>query len=334
MADSADVADRYKGKPEIEICYGGEADLHKHLVDCTKNPGHLGFIPVKDFTMDHLPAGYHDDDFFESIQTLIDLTVFIKVYYTSADRPMFASYFNSQYPAYDIRGSSVLRTGSGRIWRVYRFNNRRDLSCNCPKCENSTSPSKDFADITIITVPHVVFDDSEAKHAKCLINFDGQKSPSVTLEIGRLNCIDVERDLCLLTFVTCDVALIDRLYDKWSRFDKLCVKINKVIKTQADKSDKKTPATFSRKFADDQQLTVIVSHPHGCPKQVSVGHSTNKDENEEWTRYTYTTATCPGSSGAPVYILEAGEVFMSHLHSGANDRGNYSSAWPWGSDVM
>ncbi|XP_059148084.1 uncharacterized protein LOC131935601 isoform X3 [Physella acuta] len=69
------------GNHEAEMCYGGEADLHKHVTGCKKNPGHKGFIPLKDFNTKYLPARYHDDDLMsETIKTMAALTVQVDRY--------------------------------------------------------------------------------------------------------------------------------------------------------------------------------------------------------------------------------------------------------------
>ncbi|XP_059148126.1 uncharacterized protein LOC131935637 isoform X2 [Physella acuta] len=68
------------GNHEAEMCYGGEADLHKHVTGCKKNPGHKGFIPLKDFKSNCLPSRYHDDKIVsKTIKTLAALTVQVSV---------------------------------------------------------------------------------------------------------------------------------------------------------------------------------------------------------------------------------------------------------------
>ncbi|XP_059162125.1 uncharacterized protein LOC131945134 isoform X2 [Physella acuta] len=109
------------GHHEAEICYGGEADLHKHYTSCKKNPGHVNFIPVNDFNLDHLPSRYHDVIMLELIKALSALTVLIKVKYTSLERPKTVASFSGQYPFYNNRGSDVLRTGTGRVCGVVKY---------------------------------------------------------------------------------------------------------------------------------------------------------------------------------------------------------------------
>ncbi|KAH9508827.1 hypothetical protein Btru_050157 [Bulinus truncatus] len=80
------------------------------------------------------------------------------------------------------------------------------------------------------------------------------------------------------------------------------------------------------------KLIFIVSHPHGCSKQVSVGHWLDEyNVAFGFDRFTYTTCTCPGSSGAKVHCVgyEGDGVwgFYQYVHSGSlNSKLNYSGA--------
>ncbi|XP_059162126.1 uncharacterized protein LOC131945136 [Physella acuta] len=166
------------GHHECEICYGGEADLHKHYTSCKKNPGHVNFIPVNDFNLDHLPSLYRDVIMLEQIKALSALTVLIKVKYTSLARPKSVPCFSGRYPFYNTRGSDVLRTGTGRVSRVDRYTESDNKgTCPCGKCQHSDTPSKVWGEVWVRTATHVVFDDSEARQTKCVVGLDDNKSP-------------------------------------------------------------------------------------------------------------------------------------------------------------
>ncbi|XP_059162158.1 uncharacterized protein LOC131945156 [Physella acuta] len=182
------------GNHEAEICYGGEADLHKHCADCKKNPGHVNFIPVNDFNLDHLPSRYRDVIMLELIKTLSALTVLIKVKYTSLERPKSVPCFSGQYPFYNTRGSDVLRTGTGRVCEVYKYT-RNDIwgTCPCGKCQHSDTPSKVWGEVCILTATHVVFDDSEARQTSCILGFDDNKNPGIPLNVMKVERADVEK---------------------------------------------------------------------------------------------------------------------------------------------
>ncbi|XP_059162137.1 uncharacterized protein LOC131945147 [Physella acuta] len=247
------------GHHETEICYGGEADLHKHCAECHKNPGHVNFIPVNDFNLDHLPSRYRDVIMLELIKILSALTVLIKVKYTSLKRPKSVPCFSGQYPFYNTRGSDVLRTGTGRVWHVVKYTESDNkVTCPCDKCQHSDTPSKVWGEVCVVTATHVVFDDSEARQTKCVVGFDDIKRYGVSLDILGVGEADIEGDVCRFTCVSCDLELLDELDKMCRHFDDLCEKVEDKYK----------------RFDDVDKLTVIVSHPHGCPKQVSV---------EEWT---------------------------------------------------
>ncbi|XP_059143453.1 uncharacterized protein LOC131930833 [Physella acuta] len=305
----------HPGNHEAEMCYGGEADLHKHVTGCKKNPGHKGFIPLKDFNASCLPSRYPDDLMFETIKTLAALTVQVKTKFTSLERPEFYPGTQVPYPCYKDRGRHVMRLGTGRVCSVYK-STESDIwgTCRCAKCQVSATPSKVWGEVYVLTATHVVFDESEARQTRCVLGFDDNKSPVVSLDGWEVwDEANIEKDRCMLRYVTCDLELVDELYKMRWHFHDLCEEVENKY----------------RRFFDVDKLTVIVSHPHGCPKQVSVGQWTHKRERDygnysKYIRYWYTTCTCPGSSGATVYRLGYDVLLYDHPHSGSNSEGNYS----------
>ncbi|XP_059160868.1 uncharacterized protein LOC131944329 [Physella acuta] len=299
------------------MCYEGEGDLHKHVTGCKKNPGHKGFIPLKDFNASCLPSRYHDDDLMsETIKTFAALTVQVKTQFTSLKRPEFYPGTQDLYPFYNDKGSQVMRLGTGRICWADKYTDSKE-TCRCSKCQVSATPSKVWGEICVLTSAHVVFDDSEARQTSCILGFDDNTRPGVSLDGWKVGGAEIERDRCVLIYVTCDsnaLELVDEMDTVCQRFYSLCEKVK----------DK-----YGR-FIDDDKLTVIVSHPHGCPKLVSVGQWTRKEERVDghtWTRYWYTTSTCPGSSGAPIFMLGYCGRLYRHSHSASNSEGNYSGEW-------
>ncbi|BFZ25944.1 hypothetical protein BsWGS_28983 [Bradybaena similaris] len=95
---------------------------------------------------------------------------------------------------------------------------------------------------------------------------------------------------------THDLKLAQRLHQRCQQRDELRNKIfNKPLHTWNFKRRRPSP--------DKQPLLFIVSHPHGCSKQISLGrwisaHSLYRNMHS----YRYTAATCQGSSGARVYL--------------------------------
>ncbi|XP_059148072.1 uncharacterized protein LOC131935599 [Physella acuta] len=300
------------GNHEAEMCYEGEADLKNYVTGCKKNPGHKGFIPLKDFNRNCLPSRYHDDDLMcETIKTMAALTVQVKTKFTSLERPEFYPGTQVPYPCYNDRENHVMRLGTGRVYGVDKYTESDRKTCRCAKCQVSATPSKVWGEVCVSTARHVVFDDSEARQTSCVLGFDDNKSPVVSLDDWEVVWADIGRDRCELRYVTCDLELVDKLDKMYQRFNCLCREVR-------DKYDR---------FVNLDKLTVIVSHPHGCPKQVSVGKWTRKHKRDGYTRYWYTSCTCPGSSGACVYRPGYVGFWYLHPHSGSNSEGNYSGEY-------
>ncbi|XP_059151288.1 uncharacterized protein LOC131937702 [Physella acuta] len=316
MASGEDISTYFTGAHEVQECLEGqgEIDLHTHLANCKKNPGHKNFVPLNQLSLAHFPSGYHDNDVYDLTKAIADLTVRIAVKLTSTDRPEFVPGTKDPYPCYDTRGQNSLSTGTGTVWEVTKYTEGMKgytyRTCPCPECDHSDTPSKVWWRVDMVTATHVVFDESEARQSSCRLWFDDDKSPVVKIYGWKVVASKADIDGCVLWCATHDVDVADKLEQMTRRFDDLCGKV-------IDKY-------LSRRDVD--KVTIIVSHPHGCSKQVSVGHWVDRQEVGLGTRYTYTTCTCPGSSGAWVYRLGGGRSL--HPHSGVNSLGlNYSGEW-------
>ncbi|XP_059161191.1 uncharacterized protein LOC131944530 [Physella acuta] len=317
MASGEDISTYFTGTHEVQECLEGqvEVDLHTHLANCKKNPGHKNFVPVNQLSVEHFPSGYHDNDVYDITKAIADKTVRIAVKLTSLKRPEFVRGTKNPYPCYNTRGQNSLHTGTGWVVDVIRYTEGEDgRTCPCPECDHSDTPSKVWWQVVVRTATHVVFDESEARQSSCRLWFDDDQSPVVKIYGWKVSWPDTEGDVCDLYCVTHDVDVGDKLEEMVWRFSDLCYKVMNKYKDRRDVD----------------KLTIIVSHPHGCSKQVSVGHWVDRQEvdrqevGEGDTRYTYTTATCPGSSGAGVYRF-GWDWGPEHPHSGTNSGGlNYS----------
>ncbi|KAH9490897.1 hypothetical protein Btru_039724 [Bulinus truncatus] len=349
---------------DVQFYEGSEIVLQKLKKGCLKNPGHQNFIPVHQFTIEKLPAKYRDPDIYDLIKVTSDLTVRIHSPYVSLKRPTFLPGSTSPYSRSAKKGKVDGATGTGRVWEVlndgeisedpedqmftdadeYNETSQGDTqgnasspennsdsvlgarqyrprfrTCPCKTCKSSDTPSKQFVWVKVITARHVVFNNKEAERATCRLFFDEENknktSENVLLTVVEMVTLNPELDWCWLRCVTCDLGLASRLKDLCKRRFDLWMKVNE---------------KFS-KLRDENNLTVIVSHPHGCSKQISIGDRVDIEVvKTEWTKYYYTTATCPGSSGATVIML--GYVGTDdHVHSGgkvvkssASDRVNWN----------
>ncbi|XP_059168168.1 uncharacterized protein LOC131950136 isoform X2 [Physella acuta] len=301
-----------------------ENDLHTTTVDCRKNPGHPEFIPVYNFTIEHLPPGYQNDDIFSYIKTLSDLTGRVTAKFSSLNRPRYVEGSRDPYPCYNVRGQHRLRTGSGFIVSVSRQDCNHDpnsRTCPCHECENSDTPAKVYYLINVQTAAHVVFDTSEARQSVVRLRYDDEYSPVVKVCGVRVTDKNVAKDTSLVQFVTHDLDL--------------GLELSQLL-TRLHEREQHIKELFTMSEID--KLTIIVSHPHGGFKQISVGQWVHKESitstlDHEHTRYTYTTCTCPGSSGAAVFILGDAmprvqkRYLTTHVHRGAQSDGNNISAF-------
>ncbi|KAH9498996.1 hypothetical protein Btru_004175 [Bulinus truncatus] len=312
-----------QGNIETELSNGTEADLHRHCKDCKKNPDHKGFTPVETFSLQNLPDEHHDTDLYEVIKAVAELTVRVTVKFISLNRPEFWPGTDILYPFYNMRGKENCRTGTGMVFQVRKYTNGYSenkgqhlmeyRTCKCVKCQYSDSPSNTWWEVAVRTASHVVFDKTEAKYTACRLFFDRQDSPLVVLDNLSFvtNSLNIEEDWCNLNYMTCDELLADKL--------------NKMVAKFEDHWRKVRDKYWSCK--DEIKLVFLVSHPHGCPKQISIGRWIDKHTmSENIYRFTYTASTCPGSSGAKVFCVGYyGMGWYQPTHRGAlNSELNYS----------
>lgn len=291
------------GRLECEFIVGGEADLHSLYEECLKNPGHEQFIPIDKFSKKCLLPFYQDDDIVEAIRALAAITVRVRV----------------------RQNKTTAKYGTGWILVVKEYPMWYNKKvCPCENCKNSSTPERKFAEIIVYTAGHVVRDEADGLNTICHLFFDREGTPDkcdgVVPLVGAIRVVSESKgersDRCEMTFVTHDLELADRLYNMVKLYRNLNAKVcNKYANRNTGNRQ-----PHQEQSDNEHTLTIIVSHPHGCSKQVSIGNYTLREEVNEGrdvTMYSYTTATCQGSSGAPVFILNRPPWGMcEHPHHG------------------
>ena len=277
---------------------------------CTKNPGHEDFIPYPDFRPDHLPAGWRTPEKIESVRIMAEITVRLRVNYTSFDRPDGFAFCNS-------KGSTSVHTGSGWIHDV-RY--RKDVPCPCSDCATSLSPQPEWTEIVVVTAAHVVYNTEEAQATAVDLFYDDERSRRngrmKTAMGSEVKFVDVEGDTCLLSCATHDTDLNEKLQELRPS----------AAKTFAERN------CFANWRPTVGNVCVIISHPHGKPKQITIGQvKATQTTDGVVSRLSYSACTCPGSSGAvvlPMDAVGAARPARSAVHSlGRGELGlNHSSA--------
>ncbi|BFY97978.1 hypothetical protein BsWGS_01018 [Bradybaena similaris] len=293
-----------QGPWEVEYSYGEEADLYRHYDSCTKNPGHKNFIPVDTFSIKDLPEGYRDNAIVDYIKVLSDLTVRVTV---SERRPETVGI--KPYPGHPCRGQRRITVGTGWVHRVIIWNDEMGQMCECKDCRTSSTPQTKFAKISVRTAAYVCYDESGGDHITCHLFFNKGTPETcegvVTLTGMRCWRINTDVDYCYMDHYTHDLGLAQILQSRYQEKENLrCNMRAKLLET--------TNIMCRQPTLDMRPLSVIVSHPHGCSKHVSISrcHSLHEQPNEH--RHTYSTATCPGSSGAPVDLLNSEQLFIRY----------------------
>ncbi|KAK6964366.1 hypothetical protein BgiMline_031589 [Biomphalaria glabrata] len=295
---------------------GDEAELAISKALCPKS--HDRFVEVDSFTNRNLPSEYREDGetLVDLIRALCDLTVKIDLNYVTKDRPsIWKGIKNSSYPLHDRRGRAVSSSGSGRVADVRKLD-KESFRCPCKECSNDIGRQNWM--ILVFTATHVIYNTEEAENAVCVAFFD-KRNTGIRFPLVETQWRNETGDLCLLAGVTCNPYLKTRLWDSILKFNASWKEIEKRCEESKEKRKKK--------------LVVIVSHPHGAHKQISV--SSVKEErikhinNDTGCFYSYKASTCQGSSGAPVYIYGQNYFADERVHSGTvTDKSlNYCTTW-------
>ena len=263
------------------------------MKNCKKNPKHKQFIPIKQMMAHPLIRSLRQEER-EWLSEAVDLTVRLRVNHTSLGRPD-----NDEFS--DYRGSNNLRVGTGFITLV---RSEIDKPCSCDMCDE-TAVRKHWV-FQIQTAQHVVYNTEEAKETKVDLFYDDEKSQPdgkvVSLWGTRVIESITDSDYCLMECVTHDERIgerVESLYCRWAvrGLYNRDVLINLEKRDQSDKLRK----IFTR---GDQRYVLIISHPHGQPKMMTVGKLRDGvDIRDDYKYIEYHTATCPGSSGARIVGL-------------------------------
>ncbi|GFR93605.1 hypothetical protein ElyMa_000897100 [Elysia marginata] len=287
-----------QGYHECEILGKGPEAAESELQwqACEKNRGHKKFIPIKEFASKHMPQELRDQQTFDTFKTIANLTVRLRVRYTSENRP-------NDDPISQYRSTDYLRTGSGLITAV----DAGQGTCNhCFEC-NSYGGQK-FWWVYLRTARHVAYDNREAKATKvdlfCDDDISVRDGSMKSLQGVDLEMFNAEDDFCVMRCVVHDESLAKQIQN-YTHAANLGMNFKMTYFPMWGRSE------FLNHF-----VVLVISHPHGKPKMVTVGKmkrievkpSEEKDnayilESYGPVFFEYATPTCPGCSGAPLIQL-------------------------------
>lgn len=284
---------------------------------CNKDHNHKRFTPLSKFSFEKVGSQIQELHY-DYIKNLADLTCKIDVEFISSGRPGHIEGTNSPYSVGNLKSETSLPSGTGVVLSVIKIKDSVASLCRCPDCIQSDWPFKKFYLVYVRTAKHIVFDDSEAAKSTVKFRFDNDSSSKLTVSGGTIVESEMKIGISLIQYVTHD-ARIAQISESLRNLYTL----EQTIKAQFK----------SKKDQKDQSLAVIISHLHRWPKHISTGHWLEREltisETGTYVRYTYTTATCPGSSGAPVFIPGEGikrvvkHLCLPHVHTetGKDGRG-------------
>ena len=270
----------------------------------------------------------------EWVRATADLTVRLRVGYTSQDRP-------DGYPLCGDRGKSIPRVGTGWIWHA---DSEINEPCPCVYCDGQEV--RKYWRLYVDTAQHVVYDTEEAKRTRLDLFYDDETSRQdgkvVTVWALRVDRSYTKYDLCEMECVTHDERIgerVESLVRRWlsltedigSRpiYSKKSSLLDRLRKAEATRS-RSTPI-YSKKSSlsgEGQDYTLIISHPHGQAKKITLGKRRPTVKGGKPRYREYETATCPGSSGAPGFVLytEGDDVFVHNRAHGYIHSGTQSSS--------
>ncbi|KAK3768526.1 hypothetical protein RRG08_060887 [Elysia crispata] len=247
---------------------------------CEKNPGHPGFIPAPEFSLCHLPVELQSDIVLRYVKNCAARTVRLRTIGSSHERP-------ENYPFKEFQGSKVPHWSSGWVCGVYFIGG----PCKCHECSAEGAKPKDRSwELTVVTACHGVYNTEEAKQTKVTFFYDDETSGNNIKHLygNEVEYANAREDRCAFGCITHDEALAVQMESLRKERVYLWQSILNVAP-----------------FEMQHSQCVIISHPHGLSKYITVGQQVEIVSNPGTSQpyYKYLADTCPGSAGGPVLVL-------------------------------
>ncbi|KAK0062116.1 hypothetical protein Bpfe_008609 [Biomphalaria pfeifferi] len=232
------------------------------LKECEKNPGHRKFLSLEQCLNEYELSSNLPEHYRKNVDKFKEL---IK--------------HQADLTVQIVSGDKV---GTGFVQKI-------DSSeiCQCQSCKNSDS-SNILKVLQISTAAHVLTephpDDQEKPTTTCIFFNDSKDPENIEFDAEKLVKSYESKETIYLKCNICRTDITVRLQNSFERFTEL-------LKT--------LQYTYRMRKNSEELLVIIVSHPHGGRKRVTIGPRVETNHNNAQ----YEAATCRGSSGAfPVQI--------------------------------
>lgn len=303
-----------------------EDDLNPY---CEKRHQHCEFIAINEFSLGHLPEDLRDPTVYVWLRNCAPLVV-------------------------RLIKSGIKATGRACVMPSEIKNTMTCDDIHCPYRSLYGDVHDTYGGIGIITNKHVIRDNSDSARTRVDFCYNEENDASLWSELGYVvHVTNKKMDYSVFSCYVHSKDIISFVYTldnfrnyKWQR-------IPEKIRIHS------------------KQYAIIISHPHGAPKKISIGKVVESEIKDKGTRESenvaflneifntlekqgnsglqrfqaylntplcqdipisykitwYSTATCMGSSGAPVYmgntVIEHGqEINQAHTHRGRDKSKN------------
>ncbi|XP_013090671.2 uncharacterized protein LOC106074446 [Biomphalaria glabrata] len=232
-------------------------------VECGKETDHNRFKVLDKFSIQDLPICYQHEEMYNLIKSLADLTVMIQLPWTEKN--------------------GFFCQGTGKISDVF-ICTAENRPCCCRKCKVSQTPSMQWGQVEIVTSANLLSSCKDVTNYKCTLFYDNEHSNEDVKFLYGVEYVSrsTKRDICKFMCITCDMDLLKKL--------------DAYVDAFVDNWSAALEKYFSTVKSAEERLLVMVSHPHGCKKHISLGKWSKLKPHVQ-----YDAATCPGCSGS--YLL-------------------------------
>ena len=182
---------------------------------------------------------------------------------------------------------------------------KNEMPCPMSDCQEVSGTHSVSGIFKVMTAAHAVYNDEEARNTTIEFFFDSDEDMSTVVRARglRVSSFDCERNRSVLECFTHDLQLWKTL----QHFRDKKIRIQRNLKIASPRAD--------------SEMVVLVSHPHGLSKRISIGGLVAIEKLDHTSQVggaslaecllTYTTATCPGAGGGAVTVYRPDGISLA-----------------------